>query len=75
VGLFGGYLPELVQAPMSWELRHGAILERYEDSLSRLLFVHSLTEPRKVPARSWQQRTSTWDSASQNPSAFHSSRL
>ncbi|CEL11445.1 hypothetical protein ASPCAL14547 [Aspergillus calidoustus] len=34
VGLFGGYLPELVQAPMSWELRHGAILESSSPELA-----------------------------------------
>lgn len=28
VGLFGGYMPELIRDPMTWELRHGALLER-----------------------------------------------
>jgi hexokinase len=27
VGLFDGHLPELTQAPMSWGLQHGAVLE------------------------------------------------
>jgi hexokinase len=44
VGLFNGHLPERIREPMSWELRHAAILERYEQSLSKLLFVRRSTK-------------------------------
>ncbi|KAJ5110303.1 hypothetical protein N7532_002948 [Penicillium argentinense] len=49
VGLFDGHLPDLIQAPMTWELRHGAILERSELTAADVDLPQSVAESFGLP--------------------------